>query len=454
MKLRWIALTALCLACLLLVTACNTGTGGETTEGNAPAVTTEEPAASESETETETETETEVETADPAEAARAEAKSSFLALMNDAFSGDPDDLLSKFFGDFTLENAVLNPVEAGFPKRAYKKDNVYVVEQTDGSTKYAVISGTDVATVELVDGVYTVTGYQQDAENTDLSVFSLFQIDLSEPKDDEADDDSFADLITEDSIVVNEDGTECTLTEEVLDALVEELCDAFEGFEGNIDAFRESIDCDLEYTVKDNTLRITLAGTAEGFGALVLTVEVSSNETTGPQMRMTLDMDAVIQGVPAKVYAENSFTDIRYDDAGKLVGVVEKNYMEMDFSVTQMGITMAVHSTETQTVTMNAEDADAPSITVVSETETEMSFLGQTNKESTKSELSAVLGKNGRIAMKISAGDKVLGSIEADFRMEAPEVDLSEVKKAAEEFFAAQEKETESEQNPTVNPLV
>ncbi|MBO5270083.1 MAG: hypothetical protein J6B77_04810 [Clostridia bacterium] len=363
------------------------------------------------------------------------AKASFLSLMNDTFGNDPNELLSAFFGDYTVKNARFASDDESYPERFYRKGSVLMGEYEDGTVQYTVLQNRDLATIVPVDGGYAVAGYQMNSSKTDLSVFSTFGVAVENPQSAEVPEGSFDDLITEDTIVVNEDGTVCTVTEEVLDAILAVVYGSFETLDQNAAAFQGTLHCDLEYSVPDRTLRLAVSGEIEEIGTLLFEMEASDG-ANGASVHILTDMDTMIEGLSSDIHAEKSYTDFRYDPTGRLIGFTQAETMKMSAVGAQNGELVHIKSSESTVITVDATDVHAPSITVVSDidSETYTTSIDVMTLDLT-SEISAVLGENGKITVETRSGDVVLLSVEADLRMQSPEMDFSEVERVAKQFF-------------------
>lgn len=297
-------------------------------------------------------------------------------LMNDD-TYDPDDVISKFFGDFMIDG--FNSTDLPY-KRIYKIGDVMAYEYSNGDVDYQIVSEHKIHTVQKFANTNECCHplLEEYPYDYPLSIFSVFGIDMSMIYSTEEVDSDKMPVASYDALILSDDCKSVTFSDAYLKDLGRYICDVFELDEAGMDKFVDSMSAGGGYSVSDQTFTFVIEGTMEGLGTLRVDMEMSYTGKKPSAAKTCMTLATEMDGLPIIVTQESEIKDMIYDKDDKLISLryINRNLEECKYSYEGESVDYSFSVIEDHVFTL--ENSFPKEFQIMIETEELMSASGET----------------------------------------------------------------------------
>ncbi len=250
---------------------------------------------------------------------------------------DPNELIGKFFGDFSIES--FGSADLPYSK-IYKIGDVLAVEYPNSDTSYQIVKDSKLCTVfRTNDGTKLhLESEQEYPYDYPLSVFTAFGIDMSSvySPNEAAEDEP---KVTYDSLSVSEDKKSVTFSDEYLKEVAKYLCGAFDASEKEIEKFADEMTARGVFTLDDQTAKFSFKGKIKSIGDLKMETSFSFVDKKPSALTSSITLTTESNGVPVTTTQEQKISDMSYENE-ELASLTVVTRTLANSKVTQNGVTV------------------------------------------------------------------------------------------------------------------
>lgn len=300
---------------------------------------------------------------------------------------DPNELIGKFFGDFSIES--FGSADLPYSK-IYKIGDVLAVDYKNSSdTSYQIVKDSKLCTVyRTSDGTKIhLESEQEYPYDYPLSVFTAFGIDMSsvyspnEAAEDEPE-------VTYDSLTVSEDKKSVKFSKDYLKDVARYLCKSFEADDKEIDKFVKDMSASGVYTLDDRTVNFTIKGNIESIGDVEIKTSAAYSGDNEPSLISTsITITTEVNGAPVTTTQEQDISCNEYQN-GELSKVSVSTRTIVKTEVTQNGVTIDVMNVTNGNYTFALTDSLPFYASIDVKAEQIMTYAGQSQRSNSSVSLS------------------------------------------------------------------